>query len=343
LFCKESRARRLKSSFFGKSEKSCKKALEKRARVWYNKLIEKLRRKRRFWGNCEMYSMTGFGKGEYRENGFTLTVELKSVNNRFLDISVKCPHVLFAYEDAVREILRASVSRGHVDVFIGISDKREKPKSVYLDVALAEAYVNAAKSLKERFPEIGNDVTTSYLLRAPDVLRFDESEGEDPLLLPALRQAIGQAAQALKTMRFAEGERLKRDVLARMETISALREKIAARAPLVTEEYRARLTERMNEYLDGKVDESRILTEAAIFADKCNIDEELTRLNSHIAEFAQICECDTVGRKLDFLVQEFNRECNTICSKSNDAAITAAALEMKNEIEKVREQIQNLE
>lgn len=290
-----------------------------------------------------MYSMTGFGKGEYGENGLTLTVELKSVNNRFLDISVKCPHSLAPYEDTVRNILREFLSRGHVDVFIGISDKRDRQKSLYLDSSLAQAYVTAAKTLKERFPDIQDDLTTSYLLRIPDVVRFEENGEEDEALLPVLRQATVNAAEALKAMRFSEGERLKQDVLSRMETIAVLRNRIAERAPLVTEEYRLRLTERMKEYLDGKVDETRILTEAAIFADKCNIDEELTRLKSHLEEFAGICESDTVGRKLDFLVQEFNRECNTICSKSNDAAITAAALEMKNEIEKVREQIQNLE
>lgn len=290
-----------------------------------------------------MYSMTGFGKGEYQENGLTLTVELRSVNNRFLDISVKCPHILAAYEDIVRNLLRGELSRGHVDVFIGISDKRDKPKSLCLNTALAEAYVAAVKTLQEKFPEVQNDLTTTYLLRIPDVVSFEENGEEDETLLPALKCAVAEAAKALKMMRFAEGERLKQDVLARMNTIASLRDKIEARAPLVSEGYRMRLTERMTEYLEGKLDEARILTEAAIFADKCNIDEELTRLKSHVAEFINICESDTVGRKLDFLVQEFNRECNTICSKSNDAMITTFALEMKNEIEKVREQIQNLE
>ena len=163
------------------------------------------------------------------------------------------------------------------------------------------------------------------------------------MLCNALTAALDRALDALRAMRFKEGERLKADLLARMETISALRDKIALRAPLVSAEYRRKLTDRINEYLAGKVDESRILTEAAVFADKCNIDEELTRLSSHIAEFRAICEEAAVGRKLDFLIQEFNRECNTVCSKSNDAELTSYALEMKNEIEKVREQIQNLE
>ena len=144
-------------------------------------------------------------------------------------------------------------------------------------------------------------------------------------------------------MREKEGERLKADLLSRVDTIESLTNSIAERAPLVAKEYRERLTERIGEYLGGKVEETRILTEAAVFADKCNIDEELTRLGAHIKAFRDICKLDEVGRKLDFLIQEFNRECNTICSKSNDKEVTALALSMKNEIEKVREQIQNLE
>ena len=175
------------------------------------------------------------------------------------------------------------------------------------------------------------------------MVRPEEVAEADEALVEALKTALAGALASLKRMRLTEGERLKADLLSRMDAISALRDKIAVRAPLVAEEYRKKLTERITEYLGGKVEESRILTEAAVFADKCNIDEELTRLSSHIVEFRKICTETAVGRKLDFLVQEFNRECNTICSKSNDAELTSYALEMKNEIEKVREQIQNLE
>lgn len=290
-----------------------------------------------------MYSMTGYGKGEYLENGVELTVELKSVNNRFLDVSVKCPRVFSAYEDLVRSLVRDGITRGHVDVFVSFTDKRDKQRSLYVDTAAARAYVEAAARLKEEFPAIEDDVTLSFLLRSPDVVRQEECAGADETLIEALKSALSRAVGALRTMRRTEGERLKSDLLSRMNTISGLRDRIAERAPLVAEEYRRKLTERISEYLGGKIDETRILTESAVFADKCNIDEELTRLSSHIAEFYKICESETVGRKLDFLVQEFNRECNTICSKSSDASVTAYALEMKNEIEKVREQIQNLE
>ena len=290
-----------------------------------------------------MYSMTGFGKGEYREGGLCVTVELKSVNNRFLDLAVKCPHALAPYEEDVRALLRSRFARGRIDVFVSMSDLREKPKTPRVDFSLAEGYMNAARELNARFPAAENDVTLSFLLRLPDVVRFEEEEGEDGALKPALLAAAERAADALAAMRRAEGERLKADVLARGREIASLRDAIEVRAPKVAEEYRKKLTERMNEYLGGKLDETRILTEVAVFADKCSIDEELTRLRSHIAELYRICGEETVGRKLDFLVQEFNRECNTVCSKSNDAQLTALALKMKNEIEKVREQIQNLE
>lgn len=290
-----------------------------------------------------MYSMTGYGKGVVREGGLELTVEVKSVNNRFLDLAVKCPRALLSSEEAIRAAVRESISRGHVDVFVGYCDKREKPKTLFVDLNAAASYVAAAEELSARFPALTNDVTLAFLLRQTDVARPEEVTEEDETLVCALKDALAAALERHAAMRKSEGERLKRDLLDRMKTIAALRDQIAARAPLVAEEYRKKLTERMKEYLDGKVEETRILTEAALFCDKCNIDEELTRLQSHIEEFHHICGEERVGRKLDFLVQEFNRECNTICSKSNDKQVTACALEMKNEIEKVREQVQNLE
>ncbi len=290
-----------------------------------------------------MYSMTGYGKGQYREDGLELTVEVKSVNNRYLDCAVKSPRVFLAQEELIRSMVRGRISRGHVDVFVSLRDTRQKEKSLYLDLNLANAYIKAAAELKESFPSLANDLTVNSVLRLPDVLKQEEGAGADETLTLALKSALSSALEAHAEMRRAEGERLKRDLLSRMETISALRNEIAQRAPSVAEEYRTKLTERIGEYLNGKIDETRILTEAALFADKSNIDEELTRLSSHIEEFYRICESDAVGRKLDFLVQEFNRECNTVCSKSNDGKVTACALEMKNEIEKVREQIQNLE
>ncbi len=290
-----------------------------------------------------MYSMTGYGKGEYREQGIELTVEVKSVNNRYLDLAVKSPRIFLCYEDLVRSIVREKLSRGHVDIFVSYADKRDRTKKFYTDISVAKAYATAAEELKSALPDLKDDTSLAFYLRLPDVVRQEDVTGADEELLTALKTALQKALDALAQMRLAEGERLKKDLLSRMQTIATLRDKIAERAPLVAEEYRKKLTDRMNDFLGGKVEETRILTEAAVFADKCNIDEELTRLSSHIVEFYNIAKEDRVGRKLDFLVQEFNRECNTICSKSSDTVVTACALEMKNEIEKVREQIQNLE
>ncbi len=291
-----------------------------------------------------MYSMTGYGKGVCRREGLELTVEVKSVNNRYLDLSVKAPRIFLGEEDGIRAVVREYMSRGHLDLFVSYTDKRVRTKLVAVDFNAARAYMEAAKSLTEAFPELceRDDMTVSRLLRLPDVVKPEET-GEDEDLKEALYSALREAMEAHRGMRKKEGERLKADLLSRMERIAELREKIAVRAPSVAEEYRKRLTERVGEFLSGKVDETRILTEAAVYSDKCNIDEELTRLASHILEFKNICREEAVGRKLDFLVQEFNRECNTVCSKSNDREVTAYALEMKNEIEKVREQIQNLE
>lgn len=287
--------------------------------------------------------MTGYGKGVCAEEGVELTAEVKSVNNRYLDLAIKSPRIFLAQEERIRAIAREHISRGHVDIFISYTDKREKEKSYYVDLSVARAYQQAAMQLKAALPGVADDTTLSIYLRLPDVVRTEEPSAADEVLEKLLERALHEAFSSLSHMREKEGERLKGDLLSRMQVIERLTEAIAARAPHVAEEYRKKLTERIEEYLAGKVDEARILTEAAVFADKCSIDEELTRLRSHIKAFREICALAQVGRKLDFLVQEFNRECNTICSKSSDKEITANALQMKNEIEKVREQIQNLE
>ncbi len=290
-----------------------------------------------------MYSMTGYGKGEYGEDGVTVSVEVRSVNNRYLDIAVKSPRILLCAEDSVRATVREYLSRGHLDIFISYSDRRERPKAIYVDWGIINAYMEAAAEIKRAYPLLEDDGSLSFFLRLPDAIKTDETAGADELLLSCLGKALRLALEDLTQMRKQEGERLKADIISRMGTIEELRSKIAVRAPLIPAEYREKLTCRIEEFLGGKVDGARILTEAAVFADKCNIDEELTRLGSHIEEFYRICGEEPAGKKLDFLIQEFNRECNTVCSKSSDAEITSYALGMKNEIEKIREQIQNLE
>lgn len=291
-----------------------------------------------------MLSMTGYGKGEYKEGGVELTCEIKTVNNRYLDVSVKAPRIFTAYEDVIRSLVREKLTRGHADVFVSLKDKREKPTTMSLDLALASSYVQSAKALKEAFPDLTDDVTLSNVLRYPDVLKQEDVSVVDEELITALKTALSGALDSLNEMRLKEGEKLKADMLSRVKTVEGLVAQITERAPKIAEEYREKLTAKVKDYLaEASIDESRILSEVAVFSDKSNIDEELTRLRSHIEQFRSICEEGIVGRKLDFLVQEFNREANTTCSKSNDIAITRAGLAMKNEIEKIREQVQNLE
>ena len=291
-----------------------------------------------------MLSMTGYGKGGYEEGGVELAVEIKTVNNRYLDVSIKAPRVFSAYEENIRGEVRAMLTRGHADVFVSFTDKREKEKKITLDENAARAYMAAAERVKELFPQIADDVTVTSVMRFPDVIKQEEAAAADEILVSAAEKALKEALSNLNAMRLREGEKLKADMLSRMDVIEGLVACVEKRAPLVAEEYRVRLETKIKKILASEQpDEGRILTEAALFADRSNIDEELTRLGSHIAQFRAICKEDIVGRKLDFLVQEFNRETNTICSKSNDLEITRLGLALKNEIEKIREQVQNVE
>lgn len=291
-----------------------------------------------------MLSMTGYGRGEYKAGGIELTVEIKTVNNRYLDVSVKSPRIFNAQEENIRSAVREKLTRGHADIFISLSDKREREKVVRLDEAAATAYVQSAKRLSELFPEILNDISVSQVLRFPEVVKSEDASAADDELNAALFAALDAALEKLNAMRAVEGQKLADDMLLRMVTIESLTDSVTERAPSVVENYRVKLQQKMQKILgETEVDESRLLTEAALFADKSNIDEELTRLRSHIVQFRAICRETPVGRKLDFLVQEFNRESNTICSKSNDLEITRLGLALKNEIEKIREQVQNVE
>ncbi len=288
--------------------------------------------------------MTGYGRGEYKNGGIELTVEIKTVNNRYLDVSVKCPRIFNAFEDIIRSQIREKLTRGHADVYIGFSDKREKERTVYLDEGAAKAYADAARRIKAMFPDAVDDFSVTNILRFPDVIKTEDVSNADDESLSALKAALSGALEKLNGMRKIEGEKLKADMLARMDTIERLVAEIEKRAPLVAEGYKAKLESKIKKILDGvEPDEGRLLTEVAVFTDKSNIDEELTRLHSHVSQFREICKDTLVGRKLDFLVQEFNRETNTVCSKSNDLEITRLGLALKNEIEKIREQVQNLE
>ena len=291
-----------------------------------------------------MFSMTGYGKGEYKEGGIELTVEIKTVNNRYLDISIKGPKIFNAYEETIRSRVREKLTRGHLDIYIGFVDKREKEKVLFVDENAAKSYYEAALRIKAMFPALADDFTVNALMKCADVVRQEDLQGADEALVSALESALCSALDNLNAMRGKEGKKLADDMLSRMNEVERLVAAIRERAPSVAENFRKKMDERMREVLSGvDFDETRLLTEVAVFADKSNIDEELTRLSSHIAQFRAICKEGRVGRKLDFLVQEFNREANTICSKSNDLAVTNAGLALKNEIEKIREQVQNVE
>ena len=288
--------------------------------------------------------MTGYGRGEYKNGGIELTVEIKTVNNRYLDSSVKAPRILTAHEETIRAVLREKLTRGHADVFVSLSDKREREKKLYLDEDTAKSYVAAAAKIKSLFPGIQDDISVSGVLRYPDVIKSEDVATADEEILTALKSALSAALEKLNAMREVEGKKLEEDMLSRMQTIENLVGEVEKRAPAVATNYRQKLEAKMKKILEGvEADEGRLLTEAALFADKSNIDEELTRLHSHISQFREICREKLVGRKLDFLVQEFTRDTNTICSKSNDLEITRLGLALKNEIEKVREQVQNVE
>ncbi len=291
-----------------------------------------------------MWSMTGYGKGAYDDGNIELTCEIKTVNNRYLDVSIKAPRVFVAYEEVVRSLVKDKLTRGHADVFISLKDKRERQAAFTVDLQLASSYVSAAKTLKAAFPDLPDDITLSSVLRYPEVLKSEDTQGVDEELIAILQSVVNAALTNLNGMRKIEGEKLQADMLSRVEEIERIVGEISLRAPLVAQAYKEKLTARVKEYLEGAtIEENRILTEVAVFTDKSNIDEELTRLRSHIEQFRSICKEGVVGRKLDFLVQEFNREANTTCSKSNDVAITKLGLALKNEIEKIREQVQNVE
>ena len=289
-----------------------------------------------------MYSMTGFGKAEYK-NGYELTVEIKSVNNRFLDIIPKYPKSFIVYDDLIRKTIQSKLTRGRVEVFFTFADSREIEKELGTDVALAKAYYNSASLIANEL-NIENDLTVSRIMRMPDVVSQIASETDEEAIKVILTETLTTALNNLNTMRQAEGEKLKNDLLSRIDEVERLVGLLKEYAPNVAESYRKKIEERVRNILENtQVDENRLLQEVAIFADKSNIDEEITRLYSHISQFRKILNDKNAGRKLDFLVQEFNREANTVCSKANDVEITNIALLLKCEIEKIREQIQNIE
>lgn len=291
-------------------------------------------------------SMTGFGRAEYTDGKRNITVEIKSVNHRYSDISVKMPRRYSFAEDRVKAVVKSRLKRGKVDVSIMVENITENDINIKLNEPIARQYFDNLKTLQDNF-DLSGEITLRLLATMPDVMKAIPDVDDEEEIAKAILVPVEEAAVNLEKMRAVEGEKLAEDLLGRGETIKGILDKIAERAPGVVVDYTAKLRERITELLAGNatIPEERILTEAAIFADKCAIDEEITRLNSHLIQLKKIIDSpnDAEGKKLDFLVQEMNREANTIGSKANDITITNYMLEIKSEIEKIREQVQNVE
>ena len=291
-------------------------------------------------------SMTGFGRSEYTDGKRNITVEIKSVNHRYSDISIKMLRRYGFAEDKVKNAVKEHIRRGKVDVSIMVENITENDVNIKLNTMIAKQYYENLLELRKEF-SVEGDITLQFLAGLPDVMKAipdveDEEEITKAILIP-----VAEAAANLEKMRAVEGEKLAEDLIAKGRSIRSILDKIAERAPQVSIDYTARLRERITELIGGSIEvpEDRILVEAAIFADKCAIDEEITRLGSHLIQLENIVTKSTQpdGKKLDFLVQEMNREANTIGSKANDITITGYMLEIKSEIEKIREQVQNIE
>ena len=291
-----------------------------------------------------MFSMTGYGKGTASRDGLTVTAEIKTVNHKFFDWSIKMPKGFLFVEDDAKRAVAAEVQRGHVDVYLTVERDAGVADDYAVDGNLALKYVRTAKNLAESTGVL-YDVTASSLMKNPDIVSLKAAEIDDETAKSVVLEALGEALVGLVAMREKEGATQVADISAKLDAIESALGEIASVAPQVVADYRAKLAARIREALgDNLPEESRIATEVALFADKCAIDEEISRLTAHIAAMrAHLKSTAPVGRKLDFLVQEMNREANTIGSKANDLRITERVLAIKNDIEKIREQAQNVE
>lgn len=292
-----------------------------------------------------MQSMTGYGRGVAVSEGREITVEARSVNHRFLDLAFRMPRSLAFLEDALRKLLQQTLTRGHIDVYVTYMNLREDARELRVNEALVQSYRQAAAQIVD-LTGAQDDMRVSHWLRLPDVLSLSEAHEDEAAIQLLAQQALEGALAQLTGMRMREGAHLAQDLEKRAQQVLALCAGIEQRAPLVVEEYRRRLSQRIEELLqpDAAVDADRLAVEVAVFADRASITEELVRLKSHVIQFDQALKAGVpTGRKLDFIVQEMNREANTIGSKASDRQIAAHVVDLKSEIEKIREQVQNIE
>lgn len=289
-------------------------------------------------------SMTGYGSASGSAQGFNISVELKSVNNRFLDTSVRIPRSFMFAEEVVKAAVQRHISRGKVDVFVTVDSAGTDEVCVKVNESLLKGYVAAVRQIAQEYG-LNDDISAMSVARFPEVLTVEKADIDTEAVAAAIGELTELALEDFDKMRLREGEKLRDDVLNRLQTIESLVSTVERSAPETVRAYQSRLEQKMQEVLGtAGIDESRILTEAAIFADHIAVDEETVRLRSHMSQLKQMVEGSSpTGRKIDFLVQEFNREANTIGSKCQNSAIAHTVVDLKSEIEKIREQIQNIE
>ncbi len=290
-------------------------------------------------------SMTGFGRGEAVRNNRTITIEMKSVNHRYCDINIRMPKVLFYIENKLKNIIKQEINRGKIDVFINYEDRSDKANSIVYNSNLSQQYMERFQEISQEF-HIENDIKVSHLTRYPEVLVLEDQDQDDEELLESLAvESLRMALINVKETRSKEGQMLKTDLKIKLEDMLGYVNELKAITPKVIDEYRIKLTERISELTDQTpVDPERIAMEVALYADKSCIDEEIVRLESHIIHMRDTLDAEeAIGRKLDFISQEMNREANTVLSKANNIEVSNQGIELKTLIEKVREQIQNIE
>lgn len=290
-------------------------------------------------------SMTGFGHGEVsNDKNQKVTVEMKSVNHRYCDISLKLPKKLAMFEANIRNIMKEYASRGKIDIYVSYEDLSETAVSLHYNQAMAEEYMQVFKKMQEDF-NIETKITAEALAKYPEVVTIEEVQQDEEVWWELLEAALRQAAEKFVEARTIEGANLKRDLLGKLDQMAADVTFIEERSPQIIAEYRSKLEEKVKEFLeDSTIEENRIAAEVTLYADKIAVDEEIVRLQSHISSMTDVLESDeSIGRKLDFMAQEMNREANTILSKSSDVDLADHAIELKTNVEKVREQIQNIE
>lgn len=289
--------------------------------------------------------MTGYGKGEYENELYRFTIEIKSVNHRYNDINIRMPRHIAYLEENIKRAIKEKISRGKVDVFINLEYVEDSTIDIKVDIPLAKSYKSALDELIDAL-DLNDEIKLGNVLGMSDVVKAERKDVDEDLITQSLENALDIALDNITDMRITEGQELKRDILLKLEVIENKLILIEERSPSIVIEYKEKLSERIKELLDNAVelDEDRLSNEVAFFADRSSIDEEIVRLKSHIKQFISILDEDgSIGRKLDFLIQELNREINTIGSKANDLTISSHVVDLKAELEKIREQVQNIE